>query len=196
VAPSRVSGALDACGITVQGIVKQHFTNRDAFRCRVHRFKFEASCFMKPLNVHVKFLHSLWDEDDLRSATSGSCGLDLKACLHEASVCLAPGQRAAIPSGLAIDIRQPGIAGFVFSRSGVGTKQGLVVSQGVGVIDPDYRGEIIVSLLNTSFQERVISRGQRIAQLLFLPFYPAVFTVVDALSATERGAGGFGHTGL
>lgn len=150
---------------------------------------------MNPIAVHVKLLHPLWSEADLRGATSGSCGLDLKACLSEESKSLAPGDRAAVPSGLAIDIRQPGIAGFVFSRSGLGTKQGLVVSQGVGVIDPDYRGEIIVSILNTSPEERVITRGQRIAQLIFLPYFPAAFTLVDDLSATLRGAGGFGHTG-
>lgn len=150
---------------------------------------------MHAVDVHIKLLHSLWTEDDLRSATSGSCGLDLKACFEEERISLTPGARIPVPSGLAIEIRQPGIAGFVFSRSGLGTKQGLVVSQGVGVIDPDYRGEIIVSLLNTSQEDREIVKGQRIAQLVFLPFFPAAFTVVEALSPTRRGAGGFGHTG-
>jgi dUTP pyrophosphatase len=150
---------------------------------------------MNYTNIHVKLLHPLWSEHDLRGATDGSCGLDLKACLTEETVCLAPGGRVAVPSGLAIDIRQPGIAGFIFSRSGLGTKQGVVVSQGVGVIDPDYRGEIIVSLLNTSSKVAEITRGQRIAQLIFLPFFLAKFTVQGELSATSRGAGGFGHTG-
>jgi len=150
---------------------------------------------MNPMYVHVKFLHHLWSEDDLRGATDGSCGLDLKACLVEEKVCLAPGERVAVPIGLAIDIRRPGVAGFVFSRSGLGTQQGVVVSQGVGVIDPDYRGEIIVSLLNTSSESREIIRGQRIAQLIFMPFFPAAFSVRDELAATSRGAGGFGHTG-
>lgn len=150
---------------------------------------------MHSVDVHVKLLHPLWTADDLRGATSGSCGLDLKACFAEERISLAPGARFPVPSGLAIEIRQPGIAGFVFSRSGLGTKQGLVVSQGVGVIDPDYRGEIIVSLLNTSQEDREIVKGQRIAQLVFLPFFPAAFTVVEALSPTRRGTGGFGHTG-
>lgn len=150
---------------------------------------------MNTIDVHVKLLSPLWTEADLRGATSGSCGLDLKACLVDENISLAPGERAPIPSGLAIDIRQPGIAGFVFSRSGLGTKQGLVVSQGVGVIDPDYRGEIIVSLLNTSAETRLVAQGQRIAQLIFMPFFPAAFILKETLSETDRGAGGFGHTG-
>lgn len=150
---------------------------------------------MQSIEVHVRILHSLWNPEDLRGATEQSCGLDLRACFPEQDRTIQPGQRTAIPSGLAMDIQQPGIAGFVFSRSGLGTKQGLVVSQGVGVIDPDYRGEIIVSLLNTSAENRRVAQGQRIAQLVFLPYFPARFTVVDELSLTRRGSGGFGHTG-
>ncbi len=85
---------------------------------------------------------------------------------------------------------------MVVSRSGLGAKDGLTVSQGVGTIDPDYRGEIIVSLLNTSGEERVLHHGQRMAQLLFLPFFQARVLVVDTLTPTGRGAGGFGHTGV
>ena len=151
---------------------------------------------MHSVPVHVTFLSPLWSESDLCGATAGACGLDLKACFPEECRILLPGERTAIPAGLAIEIRQPGIAGFIYSRSGLGTKQGLVVSQGVGVIDPDYRGELIVSLLNTSGDERTVIRGQRIAQLIFQSFFPAVFRVCDELSATPRGAGGFGHTGL
>lgn len=155
----------------------------------------EKNMTINPVDVHVRFLHPVWTEADLRGATQGSCGLDLKACLEGESLVLAPGERAAVPGGLAIEIRRPGVAGFVFSRSGLGTRQGVVVSQGVGVIDPDYRGEIIVSLLNTSSESRVIARGQRIAQLIFLPYFPGAFTVVDELFPTRRGTGGFGHTG-
>lgn len=150
---------------------------------------------MQSIPVDLQILSPLWSESDLRGATPGSCGLDLKACFSEQSRTLRPGERTAVPSGLAMDIRHPGIAGYVFSRSGLGTKQGIVVSQGVGVIDPDYRGEIIVSLLNTSGEDRTITQGQRIAQLVFMPFFPAVFTVREELSRTQRGAGGFGHTG-
>ena len=83
----------------------------------------------------------------------------------------------------------------MFSRSGLGAKDGLTVAQSVGVIDPDYRGEIIVWLLNTSGQTRHVERGQRIAQLVLLPVYTARLLAVDALGGTARGAGGFGHTG-
>jgi dUTP pyrophosphatase len=150
---------------------------------------------VQSIDIHVRILNSLWNPEDLRGATEQSCGLDLRACFPEQDRSIQPGERTAVPSGLAIDIQQTGIAGFVFSRSGLGTKQGLVVSQGVGVIDPDYRGEIIVSLLNTSAENRRVVQGQRIAQLVFLPYYPARFTLVDELSTTHRGSGGFGHTG-
>lgn len=147
------------------------------------------------LEVRVRFLHPVWQENPLAYATEVSAGLDLRACIDAETLEIPAGGRAAIPAGLAIEIMRPGIAGFVFSRSGLGTKEGLTVSQGVGVIDPDYRGEIIVSLLNTSGQTRTIERGQRIAQLVFMPVFTARLTAVDALGETARGAGGFGHTG-
>lgn len=147
------------------------------------------------LEVRVRYLHPVWEENTLAYATDVSAGLDLRACINADTLDIPAGGRAAIPAGLAIEIMRPGIAGFVFSRSGLGTKEGLTVSQGVGVIDPDYRGEIIVSLLNTSGQTRTIERGQRIAQLVFMPVFTARLTAVDALGETARGAGGFGHTG-
>lgn len=152
---------------------------------------------MKPtkIDVKVKFLHKVWEENELAYGTSHSVGLDLRACFDEESIEIEPGGRAAIPSGIAIEVREPGVAGFVYSRSGLGTKEGLTVSQGVGVIDPDYRGEIKVSLLNTSGEKRRIRRGQRIAQLVFKTCYQANIVPSEELSATERGAGGFGHTG-
>jgi dUTP pyrophosphatase len=148
-----------------------------------------------PIDVRVRFLHPVWQEHELAYGTALSAGLDLRACLDEPELEIPAGGRAAIPAGLAIEIREPGVAGFVFSRSGLGTKEGLTVSQGVGVIDPDYRGQIIVSLLNTSGQLRRVQRGQRIAQLVFLPVFTARILAVDALGETTRGAGGFGHTG-
>ena len=87
------------------------------------------------------------------------------------------------------------MAGFVYSRSGLGAKHGLTVAQGVGVIDPDYRGEIIVWLLNTSSKTIVLRQGDRMAQLVFLNYYQPVFGIADELGTTMRGAGGFGHTG-
>lgn len=145
--------------------------------------------------VKVKLLHAVWREHPLAYATKDSAGLDLRACIDEPEIVVPAGGRVAVPAGLAIEIEQPGLAGFVFSRSGLGARDGLTVAQGVGVIDPDYRGEIVVWLLNTSGQERRIARGERIAQLLFLPYCTARLSFVDDLSATARGAGGFGHTG-
>ena len=86
------------------------------------------------------------------------------------------------------------MAGFLYSRSGLGARDGLTVAQGVGVIDPDYTGEILVMLLNTSAEERRIRRGERVAQLVFQPFVMPAWQE-GSLSATERGEGGFGHTG-
>jgi len=149
----------------------------------------------QPLDVHVLFLHPVWDEHRLEYATDHSAGLDLRACIDTERLDIPAGGRAAIPTGIALEIRTPGVAGFIFSRSGLGAKDGLTVSQGVGVIDPDYRGQLIVSLLNTSGEARSVERGQRIAQLVFLPCFTARLIKVDELGATERGAGGFGHTG-
>jgi dUTP pyrophosphatase len=147
------------------------------------------------IDVRVQFLHPVWEEHELAYGTAHSAGLDLRACIDTPTLDIPAGGRAAVPAGLAVEICEPGVAGFVFSRSGLGTKDGLTVSQGVGVIDPDYRGQIIVSLLNTSGQPRSIERGQRIAQLVFLPVFTARILAADALGETTRGAGGFGHTG-
>ncbi len=149
---------------------------------------------MKKIKVKVKFLDPLWKEYNLCYATEMSVGLDLRAAISK-DLTILPGQKASIQTGMAIEILDPNIAGFVFSRSGLGTKQGLVVTQGVGVIDPDYRGEIIVSLLNISKEQRTVVRGERIAQLLFLPAYQAEIIISDNLSTSKRGEGGFGHSG-
>ena len=127
--------------------------------------------------------------EGLRYATSGSVGLDLRACLEEDEAAIPAGGRLAIPSGIAVEPLTPGIAGFVYSRSGLGA------TQGVGVIDPDYRGEITVVLLNTSGEERRLRRGDRIAQLVFQPALQVELEECETLGATGRGSGGFGHTG-
>ena len=126
----------------------------------------------------------------LRYATSGSV-----AYLEEDEASIPAGGRLAIPSGIAVEPLTPGIAGFVYSRSGLGAMQGLTVAQGVGVIDPDYRGEITVVLLNTSGEERRLRRGDRIAQLVFQLALQVELEECETLGATGRGSGGFGHTG-
>lgn len=145
--------------------------------------------------VKIKFLHDVWKEHDLSYATEHSVGLDLRACIDEQEVEIAPGERRAVPTGVAIEVGEPGIAGFIYSRSGLGAKEGLTVAQGVGVIDPDYRGEIKVFLLNTSGEKRRIRRGQRIAQLVFQKCWQGDIVVTESLGETVRGAGGFGHSG-
>jgi dUTP pyrophosphatase len=128
-------------------------------------------------------------------ATGQAAGIDLRACIEAEELAFAPGERHPVPSGLAIEPLDHGVAGFVFSRSGLGAREGLTVSQGVGVIDPDYRGEIVVWLTNTSSETRVIRQGERVAQLVFLPIFRAVLEQAGELGATGRGSGGFGHTG-
>lgn len=154
------------------------------------------------LRVRVRYLrdarelYALGDgPGGLAPATPLAAGMDLRACMDAEEAVLPAGSRLAIPAGVAVEPLAPGAAGFVYSRSGLGTRMGLTVSQGVGVIDPDYRGEIVVSLLNTSGEERRIRRGERIAQLVFQPYFHALVEEADALGETARGAGGFGHTG-
>ncbi len=133
--------------------------------------------------------------EGLSYATEGSLGLDLRACIEEDEVTILSGERFLVPSGISIEIIKENIGGFVYSRSGLGAKKGLTVAQGVGVIDKDYRGEILVMLLNTSKESQTIKKGERIAQLVFQPAFQLAVNVVDALGETQRGAGGFGHTG-
>lgn len=131
------------------------------------------------------------------AATSGSAGFDLCAALPQDApeMDIVPGERAAIPTGIAIEPLRDGVAGFVYSRSGLGAAKGLTVAQGVGLIDPDYRGEILVYLLNTSPMPHRLRRGERIAQLVFQPYFRPNWRIVDMLGETDRGSGGFGHTG-
>jgi len=139
----------------------------------------------------------LYDSVGPTSATSGSAGFDLVAALPENSseIDVAPGERVVIPTGISIEPTMPCIAGFVYSRSGLGAVKGIAVAQGVGLIDPDYRGEILVYLLNTSSMLHRLRRGDRVAQLVFQPFFLPKWEICDALGDTTRGSGGFGHTG-
>ncbi len=151
---------------------------------------------MDKVKVRVRYLYPEV-EKRMRYATPFSVGIDLIAVIpEEGKKIIPPGEEYTFPTGIAIEILSPGIAGFVFSRSGLGVKGGLVVTQGVGVIDPDYRGEIRVSLYNISREEKQVLHGDRIAQLVFMPAYQAIFEKCQYLSQTQRGEGGFGHTGM
>ncbi len=122
-----------------------------------------------------------------------SAGADLYACL-DGPVTIEPQEACLIHTGLAMEI-PVGYAGLIYARSGLATKKGLAPSNKVGVVDADYRGEIMVSLYNHSKEARVIEHGERIAQLVITPFAGAVWNVTDKLSDTVRGDGGFGSTG-
>jgi dUTP pyrophosphatase len=148
-------------------------------------------------NICLQFLGraaEIYNRDGLIQATAGAVGVDLRSCA-EGEEPIPPGERRVIGAGIAIEPEEPGIAGFVYSRSGLGGLTGIVVAQGVGVIDPDYRGEIRVPLLNTGREIYMVHPGERIAQLVFHPFFRPVFREVARLSGTERGGKGFGHTG-
>ncbi len=128
-------------------------------------------------------------------ATAGSAAADLRAAL-DAPVTVEPGCRAMIPTGIAISLGSPEYVALVFARSGLAVKKGICLANGVGVIDSDYTGEIIVGLLNTSSEAFTVEPGDRIAQLAIMPVCRGLFTPVEELDATERGAGGFGSTGV
>lgn len=128
-------------------------------------------------------------------ATDGAAGMDLRACVPE-PVTLVPGERRLFATGLAINIRDPGLAAMVASRSGLSLKHGIRVGQGIGVVDSDYHGEVGVILINEGTEPYTVNPGERIAQLLFMPVVQVDLDYVDEFtSTTERGSGGFGHTG-
>ena len=122
-----------------------------------------------------------------------AAGADLYACL-EGDVTIEPAQTVLIHTGLAMEIPE-GLVGLIYARSGLASKKGLAPANKVGVIDSDYRGEIMVALHNHGDKAQTVSHGERIAQIVFAPFYAADFNLVDELSDTVRGAGGFGSTG-
>jgi len=129
-------------------------------------------------------------------ATDGSAAMDLRARIHD-SMCIYPGQRRLVGTGLAVHIADPGLVGVVASRSGLSLNHGLRVAQGIGVIDADYTGEIKVILTNDDPDEPcLIEPGERIAQLMFQPVERVELKPVEAFSEyTARGSGGFGSTG-
>ncbi len=127
-------------------------------------------------------------------ATAGSAGMDLRACI-DAPVTIPAGARLPIPTGLAIALPDPGWVALVYARSGLAIKHGLAPANCVGVIDSDYRGEILVGLLNSSKEDYTVEPGERIAQLVVTPVAQPRLTVVEDLDDTQRGTGGFGSTG-
>lgn len=146
----------------------------------------------------IRYLHEsrkFYGEKGIAPATPKSCGMDLRACFEDESVTVLPGERVPVPTGIALEICKENTAAFLYSRSGLGAVKGLTVAQGVGVIDPDYRGEIIAYMLNTSKEAVTVEQGDRIAQLVFQPYEPISLEESDELSGTERGTGGYGHTG-
>lgn len=129
-----------------------------------------------------------------KRATAGSAGLDLCACIDE-PLTVKAGERAVIPSGIAIALESSEVVALVFARSGLAIKHGISLSNSVGVIDSDYRGEICVGIINISREDYTVNPGERIAQLVLTPVIPAEPVEVESLDETERGAGGFGSTG-
>lgn len=128
-------------------------------------------------------------------ATAQSAGMDLRAML-DAPLTLAPGETALVPSGIAFHLGDPGFCAVVLPRSGLGHRQGLVLGNLTGLIDADYQGPLLISLWNRSSVPATVQPGDRVAQLVFLPIARAGWRVVEAFATSERGAGGFGHTGL
>jgi len=127
-------------------------------------------------------------------ATDGSAGVDLRACV-DAPLTLRPGQTKLIPSGIAVHMEDTGLAATLLPRSGLGHKHGIVLGNLVGLIDSDYQGQIFISCWNRGTEAFVIEPGARIAQLVFVPVVRARFEIVTEFRASNRGEGGFGHTG-
>lgn len=125
--------------------------------------------------------------------SASAAGADLYACIEQ-TVCIQPGQTVLVPTGLSMEIEE-GFAGFIYARSGLATKRGLAPANKVGVIDSDYRGQVMVSLHNHTNTLQSVEPGERVAQIVFAPVYQAQFCLVDALQETQRGTGGFGSTG-
>lgn len=126
--------------------------------------------------------------------TASSAGADLYACLDADALTIAPCETVFVHTGLSLEIPD-GLVGLVYARSGLASKRGLAPANKVGVVDSDYRGEIIVSLHNHSLAPQTVENGERVAQIVFTPYVTADFVLSDALTDTSRGEGGFGSTG-
>tara|TARA_B100001121_G_scaffold190676_1_gene166550 strand:+ start:1151 stop:1624 length:474 start_codon:yes stop_codon:yes gene_type:complete len=144
------------------------------------------------LKVLDKRIGDTFDMPDYQ--TSGSAGIDLLACLDE-PLTIQPGDTELIPSGIAVYIRDPSLAAVLLPRSGLGHKKGLVLGNLVGLIDSDYQGQVFISCWNRGKESCVIEPGMRLAQMVFLPIQQVNFNLVESFEESDRGEGGFGHTG-
>ena len=147
-------------------------------------------------NIQLKILDKrIGNEIPLPAySTDGSAGLDMRACIDE-HIELHPGDTVLIPTGLAIYIEDPSLAAVLLPRSGLGHKHGVVLGNLVGLIDSDYQGQVFISCWNRGDTPFTIEPGDRIAQMVFLPVAQVGFNIVDEFAQTDRGHGGFGHSG-
>jgi len=146
------------------------------------------------LSIDYKILNPLIKEHTPTYASEGSAGLDLRACIND-SVVINPGKTELIPTGISIFIKDPGYAGLILPRSGLGHKHGIVLGNLVGLIDSDYQGELFISTWNRGTSSFTINSLDRIAQLVIVPVSQATFNLVSDYAKSDRGDGGFGSTG-
>ena len=148
-------------------------------------------------SIDLKILDACLKEDRYapQYATPGAAGIDLRACI-EMAIKIHPGETLLIPTGIAVHLYDPGLAAMILPRSGLGHKHGIVLGNLVGLIDSDYQGEIFVSTWNRSHDTFTLNPLDRLAQLVVVPVVQVAFNVVDEFPASERGAGGFGSTGV
>jgi len=148
-------------------------------------------------NIELKILDPRVGTDNFplpSYATGGSAGVDLRACI-DGDLMINPGNTELIPTGIAIHIKDPGLAATILPRSGLGHKHGIVLGNLVGLIDSDYQGQLFISVWNRGKESFTITSGDRIAQLVILPVVQVGFDVVEGFDQSDRGEGGFGHSG-
>ncbi|MDH5257625.1 MAG: dUTP diphosphatase [Gammaproteobacteria bacterium] len=147
-------------------------------------------------NIQVKILDQrIGNEFPLPAyATEGSAGMDLRACI-DADTEIKPGETKLIPTGISVYVEDPGLAAILLPRSGLGHKHGIVLGNLVGLIDSDYQGPLMVSCWNRGSEAFILKVGERLAQMVIVPVVQAEFEIVDDFHATDRGEGGFGHSG-
>ena len=146
------------------------------------------------LSIDYKVLNPLIKDHIPTYASEGSAGLDLRACIND-SIVINPGKAELIPTGISIFIKDPGYAGLILPRSGLGHKHGIVLGNLVGLIDSDYQGELFISTWNRGTSSFTINSLDRIAQLVIVPVSQATFNMVSDYAKSDRGDGGFGSTG-